>query len=879
MEDNKNKENNAIFTLKRMRPQDYDAWEFALEMWIRQRYNSCSDYFEKGKKHNYEMEPMDIIVDEYNQELDEIVKVAVLKNKYLQRGKVSKLMEKQKSNERLNEFFAKDCKAVVGLMHQYMDEGMKTALYSIKEYKDSLEENDIWKMKCTIKKLLRGQDRATIYKDIAYILACKPDGKTGERERFFKEFAKCVDKLLNRDDMTEAQILNCIINSIFVHGAQKIPQLREEVKKELIKQVWDDYSTLIIKWNEYCLTLDNMGWEEPGDKDHIQANYTELNKNKTNVESEEQIISILANKLYRLNNDGRPDSTRKQEIRTSLVNALQKKFVGHCWNCWALNEHSALNCPVKVKSICDECSGSHHTNACGLIINKKYKGVRKYKNSGNMNGKIKQTAIKKASMLVRNEDDEYSNMCIANILHQYEKLKDDLSDSASEDSEYINANTLNNNEESSSSEEDWDAGTRGNYKMKNNKVDEKLIRGFSLSVHNGNGSTGNKQSKSDIKKADAIKKLNDYKKELNDLEMTYENERKRIINSMRIERENIRASMPSDMIYKAGKVRIERVIGQAVDKHNRVCEMFNDKDVDGLIEMHQANMIMNNADDSDVERRKFNIECNVESWICNIDNNSKSDITKNIMSFVGKIEHVSDKYKKKNLDRMMNDQRRIMKLSSFKSPIREKIWSKGLDQEIERNKNDIGETMEEEEHDHNECTQSRLVNQFDQEYCSEVTKDKQQERNHNRGKPLHSEDILIETEEEEEERISKQYYEWEMSQSTHQVMEDYQNMSMRRARNRNQYFTPQMTRGRGNRRTSFEGNRTVNSDDREDVISHSGHRQATVRETRRRATKGEDGIYRDMSGKMLQQVSLITGMNEPVRTIEDLKRYYKYYYC
>jgi hypothetical protein len=230
-----------------------------------------------------------------------------------------------------------------------------------------------------------------------------------------------------------------------------------------------------------------------------------------------------------------------------------------------------------------------------------------------MNGKIKQTAIKKASMLVRNEDDEYSNMCIEHILHQYEKLKDDLSDSASEDSEYINANTLNNNEESSSSEEDWDAGTRGNYKMKNNKVDEKLIRGFSLSVHNGNGSTGNKQSKSDIKKADTIKKLNDYKKELNDLEMTYEHERKRIINNMRIERENIRASMPSDMIYKAGKVRIERVIGQAVDKHNRECEMFNDKDVDGLIEMHQANMIMNNADDSDVERRKFNIECNVES--------------------------------------------------------------------------------------------------------------------------------------------------------------------------------------------------------------------------------------------------------------------------
>ncbi len=39
MEENKSKENNAVFTLKRMRPQDYDTWEFALEMWIRQKYN------------------------------------------------------------------------------------------------------------------------------------------------------------------------------------------------------------------------------------------------------------------------------------------------------------------------------------------------------------------------------------------------------------------------------------------------------------------------------------------------------------------------------------------------------------------------------------------------------------------------------------------------------------------------------------------------------------------------------------------------------------------------------------------------------------------------------------------------------------------------
>ncbi len=61
---NKNRENNAVFTFKRMRPQDYDQWEFALEMWIRQKYNTCSDYFEKGTKEDYEMEPLDMIVEE-----------------------------------------------------------------------------------------------------------------------------------------------------------------------------------------------------------------------------------------------------------------------------------------------------------------------------------------------------------------------------------------------------------------------------------------------------------------------------------------------------------------------------------------------------------------------------------------------------------------------------------------------------------------------------------------------------------------------------------------------------------------------------------------------------------------------------------------------
>ena len=29
---NKNKENNSVSTLRRMRPQDYDQWDLALEM-------------------------------------------------------------------------------------------------------------------------------------------------------------------------------------------------------------------------------------------------------------------------------------------------------------------------------------------------------------------------------------------------------------------------------------------------------------------------------------------------------------------------------------------------------------------------------------------------------------------------------------------------------------------------------------------------------------------------------------------------------------------------------------------------------------------------------------------------------------------------------
>jgi len=152
-------------------------------------------------------------------------------------GEVSKWYITQKAKERRKEDFTKHCHSVTGLIHLHIDKALQIALYSIAEYKNTLKVNDIFQMKCIIGKLMQGQDKATIYKDIAKLLACKPDGKDGERERFFRDFSRSVEKLLNRPDMTKEKILDCLVNSIFIHGAQTIPQLRDEVKKEVIKQV------------------------------------------------------------------------------------------------------------------------------------------------------------------------------------------------------------------------------------------------------------------------------------------------------------------------------------------------------------------------------------------------------------------------------------------------------------------------------------------------------------------------------------------------------------------------------------------------------------------------------------------------------------------
>ena len=58
----KNRENNNnLFILKRAKPDDYDNWEFALEMYVRTKYQTCSLYFETGVIEDFEMELMEEI--------------------------------------------------------------------------------------------------------------------------------------------------------------------------------------------------------------------------------------------------------------------------------------------------------------------------------------------------------------------------------------------------------------------------------------------------------------------------------------------------------------------------------------------------------------------------------------------------------------------------------------------------------------------------------------------------------------------------------------------------------------------------------------------------------------------------------------------------
>ena len=318
----KNRENNNnLFILKRAKPDDYDNWEFALEIYVRTKYQTCSLYFETGVKEDFEMEPMEEIRT-YMDDENEIVRMAVKKDKYLMEGEVSKWYITQKAKERRKEDFTKHCHSVTGLIHLYIDKALQTALYSIAEYKSTLQNNDIYQMKCILSKLMKGQHKATIYKDIAKLLACKPDGKDGERERFFREFSKNVEKLLNRPDMSKENILDCLVNSIFVHGAQSIPQLRDEVKKEVIKQVWDEYQVLIIKWNEYCLTLDNMGFSEAS-TDHITANRVTMKGNHTSPEDD--VLQILANKLSKLRRNN-ISSDEDDHMRKLLAHALMERF-------------------------------------------------------------------------------------------------------------------------------------------------------------------------------------------------------------------------------------------------------------------------------------------------------------------------------------------------------------------------------------------------------------------------------------------------------------------------------------------------------------------------------------------------------------------------
>ena len=112
-----------------------------------------------------------------------------------------------------------------------------------------------------------------------------------------------------------------------------------------------------------------------------------------------------------------------------------------------------------------------------------------------------------------------------------------------------------------------------------------------------------------------------------------------------------------------------------------------------------------------------------------------------------------------------------------------------------------------------------------------------------------------------------------------QVMEYYQSMNMRNARTRCNYSTPQPIRAKNDRRITFGENMPIEKDDHRTMPSRDWREHTPLVGNRKRVLKGVDGIYRDKTGAVLEQVSLITGAMEPVRTIEDLKRYYKYYNC
>jgi len=800
----------------------------------------------------FEQESMDDIIDQWDPEREEIVKIAVLKEKYLARGEVSKWYESQKQKERLRISFDKDSKATVGLMHQWMDRALQTALYSAGGYSDSLKENDIWKMKMIIKKLLKGQDRATIYKDIANLLACRPDGKEGERERYFKEFAKCVEKLLQRDDMTEAQILHCIINSIFVHGSQKIQQLRDEVKKELIKAIWDDYHVLIVRWNEYCQTLDQMGWKENNDNDHIQANISRVSE--VEVEDDSELMQIVSNKLYKIDREGKVESKDKKDMRTLLINALQRKFMGNCFNCWALNKHSAINCPILEKSICDDCSGQHHTNACGPIsqLNKKKSTTyKKYKKDGS--GKTTggyPKSIKLANAMIKSKNDEGIQMCIANLLYN-----EDLqysSDSNDDDQKQINVKMSKsfkyqcNND---SDEDESEDNTRGNYNGKDMNTTKYI--GSNVLQLSGLIVNGNNKSNS-LLKSESLDRINKYNCDLKTLDDDYVKNRINILNQIEDEKLHIRSLIPWEIKRNMTKLIMENVISTKVSNYHVICNSYNDRELSELIEMHEVNMTVNGDIEYMVENRINNITNDTGAWICNIDGDLTNDILNEILSY--EIDP-SKLVKRKNVIKEFSDintkDRLKLKLSNFKSPVREKKWKVNTKVMSNYDCSNIHATDD-------SCCHN-ILNDIDEEFCIDC----------NNGTPISIEE-QAEIDDEQDTKVMNEYYDWENNNNMKHCKEDYQSMRMSNTTKSNRggrvhFDTPPSKSKWGTTHKPIHEIRQSNN-------VRYNHNKIHKNNSSYKAIK-DDGVYKHIDGKVMMLMDADQSY-VPVRTTEQLTQYF-----
>ena len=86
-----------------------------------------------------------------------------------------------------------------------------------------------------------------------------------------------------------------------------------------------------------------------------------------------------------------------------------------------------------------------------------------------------------------------------------------------------------------------------------------------------------------------------------------------------------------------------------------------------------------------------------------------------------------------------------------------------------------------------------------------------------------------------------------------------------------------MLKEKNARSITFGENRTSTIDNHDNMSSDEWRRKKPYVSNRMRVMKGVDGIYRDKTGAVLEQVSLITGAMEPIKTAEDLLRYCKYW--